>query len=248
MRQQVRTLGVVLGSAALFSFVTLSSSRVQAGTQTAALAVSATVANNCTISTAPVAFGSYDPVDVNAAANLDGAGTVTIACTKGSTTPIDLDLGANEDGTTRRMVSAGNFLTYELYTDATRADVWGTGVDGQTPPAAPNKNARAFTVYGRVPSGQDVPAGSYADSITATVNFEPPTPRRPTPTARPASPAPPRPDHPDRRRSFFGGKQNLGTLEPLESLNPETPEPWNRTQEQGTQELRNPRWLPCEIP
>ena len=50
---------------------------VSAASATADLNVSATVINNCVISTAALAFGNYDPVDVNAAANLDGTGTVT---------------------------------------------------------------------------------------------------------------------------------------------------------------------------
>jgi spore coat protein U-like protein len=37
--------------------------------------------------------------------------------------------------------------------------------------AAPSKATRPFTVYGRVAAGQDVPAGSFADTAVATVNF-----------------------------------------------------------------------------
>jgi spore coat protein U-like protein len=45
--------------------------------------VSAVVVKNCTITTAPVAFGNYDSVAANATTPLDGLGTVTVACTKG---------------------------------------------------------------------------------------------------------------------------------------------------------------------
>ena len=55
-----------------------------AGSATANLNVSASVAAVCTISTAPVAFGAYDPVVANAATDLNGTGTVTVACTKGA--------------------------------------------------------------------------------------------------------------------------------------------------------------------
>src|SRR5262245_66617573 len=41
-----------------------------AASQTASLTVSATVTNNCTISTAALSFASYDPVVGNATANL----------------------------------------------------------------------------------------------------------------------------------------------------------------------------------
>ena len=168
-RRLVATLGIFTLAAAGFTY--LAGQSVAAGTQSASLAVSATVSNNCTISTAAVSFGSYDPVVTHASANLDGSGTVTIACTKGSVTPVDLNLGSNASGSTRRMAAAGEFLTYELYQDASHSTVWGSGASAMTPSAAANKNSRDFTVYGRVASAQDVPAGSYSDSVTATVNF-----------------------------------------------------------------------------
>lgn len=143
-----------------------------AATATANLGVSATVTNNCTISTAAVAFGSYDPVVAHASTNLDGTGTVTVACTKGATSTVGLGLGANASGSIRRMSDGGtNYITYELYSDASRTTVWNTGAGLYNPGAAPSKVARNFTVYGRVPSNQDVPAGSYNDTVVATVNF-----------------------------------------------------------------------------
>src|ERR1700694_3726300 len=54
------------------------------------LGVSANVAANCTIATAPVAFGAYDPVVTNAAVGLTGTGSITVACTKGSVPTINL--------------------------------------------------------------------------------------------------------------------------------------------------------------
>jgi spore coat protein U-like protein len=144
-----------------------------AATSTASLAVSATVTNNCTISTTPLAFGAYDPVVANATTALDGVGTVTTACTKGATTTVALNLGANASGTTRRLSDgAGNFLPYEIYLDSGRSTVWGTsGANLLTPAAAPSKAGRSFTAYGRVSANQDVPSGSYTDTVTATVNF-----------------------------------------------------------------------------
>jgi spore coat protein U-like protein len=144
-----------------------------AATATANLGVSATVTNNCTISTAALAFGSYDPVVAHASTNLDGTGTVTVACTKGATSTVGLGLGSNASGSTRRMTDgATNYLTYELYSDSGRTTVWGdAGAGLYNPGAAPSKVARNFTVYGRVVSNQDVPAGSYNDTVVATVNF-----------------------------------------------------------------------------
>jgi spore coat protein U-like protein len=144
-----------------------------AATATANLSVSATVTNNCTISTAAVAFGSYDPVVAHASVDLDGTGTVVVACTKGAVATVGLGLGSNASGSTRRMTDgASEFLTYELYQDAGRTTVWGNAGAGlYSPGAAPSKTARNFTVYGRVAANQDVVAGNYSDTVVATVNF-----------------------------------------------------------------------------
>src|SRR5688572_30582421 len=144
-----------------------------AATATANLSVTATVINNCVISTAAVAFGNYDPVGANAAADLDATGTVTIACTKGSTATIGLGLGSNASGAVRRMTDgSGNFLTYELYQEVAETTVWGTaGGALLSPAAAASKAARNFTVYGEVAANQDITAGSYTDTVVATVNF-----------------------------------------------------------------------------
>jgi spore coat protein U-like protein len=146
---------------------------VRAGSATASLAPSATISNNCTISAGSLAFGPYDPVVANAAANLDGTGTVTIACTKGATTTIALDLGANASGSTRRLTDgSSNYLSYEIYQDSGRSTVWGSsGAALYTPAAAPSNAVRNVTAYGRVSSNQDSPAGTYNDTVTATVNF-----------------------------------------------------------------------------
>jgi spore coat protein U-like protein len=134
--------------------------------------VSATVARNCSITTTAVAFATYDPVVANATAPLDGTGSVVVTCTKGAGTRIDLGLGANVAGTTRRMAGGTDFLTYQLYQNTGRTTVWGSGAAaGLIIPVAPSRAARTFTVFGRVPAGQDVGAASYSDSVVATINF-----------------------------------------------------------------------------
>ncbi len=137
------------------------------------MTVSANVNKNCTITTAQLNFGAYDPVAANATANLDGTGTVAVTCTKGAVAKIGLSAGSNAQGTTRRMAqTAAAFLTYEIYQDAAHTIVWGnTTTDSLDIPAAPNKNPRNYTAYGRVASGQDATVGAYTDTVVATVNF-----------------------------------------------------------------------------
>ena len=169
-----RRTRIVIGSVASVALaIAARPARTAAASASASLTVSATVANNCTISTAALSFGAYDPVVANASANLDATGTVTVACTKGAATTIGLNLGSNASGSTRRLTDgSSNYLTYEMYQDSNRTTVWGnSGTALLSPAAAPSKAARNFTVYGRVSSNQDVPAGSYSDTVTATVNF-----------------------------------------------------------------------------
>ncbi len=142
-----------------------------AGSASTNLNVSASVVANCTISTADLGFGSYDPVVAHASSPLDGTGTVTIACTKGSVTTVDLGLGSNPSGTTRRMSDGTEFLTYELYQDSSRTVVWGSGASTRNTGTAANKSPQPFTVWGRIAAGQDVTVGSYTDTVLATVNF-----------------------------------------------------------------------------
>jgi len=160
----VATIGVLLSR----------DSSVVAGSATANLPVSVQVASNCTISANAVAFPSYDPISTHATSPDDSnSGSVVIACTKGTSANIGLGLGSNASGSTRRMKDSGtNLITYELYSDSGRATVWGNASGSWLSAGlAPDKNPRTFTVYGRIPAAQDVPAGTYNDTVVATVNF-----------------------------------------------------------------------------
>lgn len=160
-------------SLAVAVIVAVAPGLLMAAQSTSNLSVTATVNTNCTISTAPLAFGSYDPVVTHATTDLDNTGTVTIRCTKGTVADITLGLGANASGSTRRMVGgvSGDFLAYEIYQDSGRTTVWGEGADKQTTPAAPNNGNQNYTAYGRITAGQDVSADSYTDTVVATVIF-----------------------------------------------------------------------------
>lgn len=148
---------------------------VSAATATANLSVSATVTNNCTIGTSAVAFGGYDPIATHASTPLDASGTVTVTCTQGTTRTVGLSLGANATGATRRLTDgSSHYVAYELFKDSGRSSIWGnSGADLLTPavdPAASNA-AVNLTVYGRIAAGQNVVAGSYTDTVVATVTF-----------------------------------------------------------------------------
>jgi spore coat protein U-like protein len=152
-----------------------SSREAGAGSSTANLNVSMSVTNNCSISTTAIAFGAYDPVVTNASTALDGTGSVTISCTKNTSATIGLGVGGFASGAQRRMsdgAATPSYGNYDLYQDSGRTTAWtNSGAGLLSPSAAPSKAARTYTVYGRVPAGQDIPAGSYTDTVVATVNF-----------------------------------------------------------------------------
>jgi len=125
-------------------------------------------------------FGSYDPVGANdtTGADLYATSTVTVACTKNAPNVwIGLDAGVNGAsavGTTRAMASGSDFLSYELYTadpNPAPGAAWGNTQPTGLSYVAASKAATDITVYGRTPKGQDVSAGAYSDTITATINY-----------------------------------------------------------------------------
>jgi spore coat protein U-like protein len=150
-------------------------STTDATTATSNLSVTASVTANCTITTAAVAFGPYDPVVTNASTALNGTGTVSVTCTSGASTTVTLGQGLNAGtGSTdaapaRRMTDgASDYLAYSLYSDTNRSVVWAnTGGVAYTGTGT----TTALTVYGAVAASQNVPAGSYTDTVVATISF-----------------------------------------------------------------------------
>ncbi|WP_395390966.1 spore coat U domain-containing protein [Novosphingobium sp. BL-8A] len=143
----------------------------QAATTTTTMAVTATVQPSCTVSATALAFGNYNPLS---ATPLDGTSTITVNCTTGSTYTVGLNAGATSGATvtTRQMLLSSNALNYTLYRDSGRTNNWGNTPGTDTPALATATTSPAsITVYGRIPALQNVPAGSYADTVTVSVNY-----------------------------------------------------------------------------
>jgi spore coat protein U-like protein len=179
----IRAAAVVIGS-----LVVVNPS--WAATATATVNVTASVTQKCKITSTDVVFGSYDPVVTNlsAALNAPSPGTLVVTCTKNASgVTLALNTGTHSTGgTNRRMLEtagAGMFLSYQLYQPSATTPgaacafttIWGDGTNGTvlTPSGTTwgNTSAQTFNVCGQVAAGQDVEQGSYADVITATVNF-----------------------------------------------------------------------------
>lgn len=134
-------------------------------------------ATACSLATSPVMFGHYD---VFTSASLDTSATVLLTCHRiggpqHTSVTIAIGPGAHGNVPSRKMRSnGGDLLGYNLFRDAGRTAVWGqaAGLDAVTQTLAVPNNSSAqlsVTIFGRMPPGQDVPTGSYADHVTVTV-------------------------------------------------------------------------------
>jgi spore coat protein U-like protein len=152
-----------------------------AGSTTGQLAISATVIDNCAISSATaLSFGAYDPAVANrtgGGADLAaGNGALAITCTRAASTAIGLSQGlspasGSTDAAPLRQLRSGNaVLGYRLYQDAGTHTVWGNAPGSQLQRIASGRS-ESVQVYGVIPKGQDVPAGNYGDLVVVTVTF-----------------------------------------------------------------------------
>ena len=125
----------------------------------------------CFIGTTGVSFGSYS---VFTTTPLDSTGSVSIFCIGDASVTVALDRGGAPSFNPRRMLQGTEALNYNLYLDAARTKIWGDGTGGSqvyVNTDVPNLRTVPVTIFGRIPAQQDVSAGSYSNSITATINF-----------------------------------------------------------------------------
>ena len=134
--------------------------------------VTITIESTCSIDTpaaTDVDFGSVD----STATGIEAQGLLNVNCTPGTDYQIALDAGSNDSGagiTGRAMAGGGELVPYQLYRDAARTQVWGETVDTDTVAGTGIGDVQEIPVYGLVPSA-NFPAGSYVDTVTATVTY-----------------------------------------------------------------------------
>ena len=157
----------------LFSILTLAIATANAATSTTTFQVTATVSAGCIVSATNHDFGIYTSSSL--ADNINGSNAVTATCTLAVPYSIGLDvgIGTGATATSRKMTRTGGteMLDYSLYQSAGRLVVLGNtlGVDVIT--GLGTGLAIDHTVFGKIPANQNVPAGNYADMVTATITF-----------------------------------------------------------------------------
>lgn len=142
-----------------------------AATATTTFKVTATVASSCKVTATDLDFGAYDPLAVAR----DGTSSITATCTAQTPYEIGLSAGTGTPATTTRAMTgsdgASTQLDYELYSDTTRSAIWGAPGGATVAQSALTGGALNYTVYGRIPASQYVPAANYADTVTVTVTY-----------------------------------------------------------------------------
>ena len=131
---------------------------------------------NCSISATALGFGSYTP-----SATLDSTNVISITCSAllaGFNVGYDIQLSTGNSGnySTRTMADGGHTLNYNIYTNGARSTIWGDGSSGTSIVSDSYllnliSATRQYTAYGRIPAGQNPYAGTYQDTIIATVIF-----------------------------------------------------------------------------
>ncbi len=142
-----------------------------AATATTTFQVTATVLSVCTVSATNLAFGNYD---ASSGTPNDASSTVTTTCSNTTAYTVALNAGTGSGATValRKMTNGANTLNYSMYTTAGRTTVWGDGtLSTVTQAGTGNGSGQALTVFGRIPTSQYVTAGSYTDTVTATVTY-----------------------------------------------------------------------------
>lgn len=145
----------------------------QADSKNASFTVSATVAKACTIDANNMNMGTW-----SGTGNLDGATTVTVKCTNGTSYNVALDNGANGTSTADRKLGDGaERLSYNLFRDSGRTQVWGSTIGTDTVSGSgtgmATANARNIDVFARIAQADLLAAkpGTYTDSVTATITY-----------------------------------------------------------------------------
>jgi spore coat protein U-like protein len=139
-----------------------------AATQTANMAVSATVTTACTINTTPLAFG-----EVALTGATPATATVAVTCTSGGGYTVGLGNGLHNVAAQRNLVSGANILAYALFQDPAHGTVWtnaGAGLISGVGTAL----EQDFTVYGQVTTGQVIVSGNgtpYTDTVLVTLTY-----------------------------------------------------------------------------
>ncbi|WP_250537021.1 spore coat protein U domain-containing protein [Caballeronia sp. AZ10_KS36] len=134
--------------------------------------VQASVINDCIISASNIDFGIAGLLTSTLTAN----GALRVACTNGAPYSITLSAGTGANATVVNRVmtrnGASDQVRYQLYQDPGFITPWGDGTSGTSSYAGVGTgSAQNVPVYGRVLPQSSQPAGTYIDTVIATITY-----------------------------------------------------------------------------
>lgn len=134
--------------------------------------VTANVINDCTLAATNINFGSAGVLNNS----LTATGTLSVACTNNDPYSIALSAGGGSGASVadRRMTRSGGSeeVRYQLYQNAAYSIPWGDGTGGTAAVTGTGTGAsQAITVYARVLPQSTPNAGTYIDTIVATITY-----------------------------------------------------------------------------
>ena len=141
----------------------------------ALLAPGVAQAINCQVTVTPLVFGVYMP---GQSSPLDAVAEISVRCmAQPGSYAVTIGPGLSGNQLLRTLLAGpGEALNYNLYRDAGRTQVWGSGV----PPSFTVTGSRlrvgrptitTHSLYGRVFSDQYPNPGTYSDNLLVTVLF-----------------------------------------------------------------------------
>lgn len=142
-----------------------------AAISTDSMNINMTIVDECTIEkTTAMDFGSKGIID----SNIDETSQIDVICTKDTPYTVGLSAGDGKDASmaSRQMTGgSSDTITYALYRDATRTQIWGKTIGADTGSYTGNGKRQTLTVYGRVPPQPSPTPGSYSDVVTVSLEY-----------------------------------------------------------------------------
>lgn len=127
------------------------------------------VDTSCRMTVEPMTFGTVNIFS----GQVDATALIHLRCGPAVAYSVALDNGQNFNGQRRMSNGMGgwfSYVTYQIYRNAARTQVWGATVGNMVTGTTPANGDVTLRAYGRVPNSIVLPR-AYADVITVTVNF-----------------------------------------------------------------------------
>ncbi|MEQ8205921.1 MAG: spore coat U domain-containing protein [Woeseia sp.] len=142
------------------------------GSQTSdSFLASGTIIESCAVEADDLDFGAHARLD----GSVDGSSQIRLQCSADTAYSVSLGAGGGGDAGARRMVHGSiptEQIGYQLYSDASRSQVWGDGSGSTTTVGGTGTGAtQSVSVYGRIPLQATPRPGDYVDTVIVTVNY-----------------------------------------------------------------------------